>query len=1222
MKSNLKKILLTSTVFTCLNASFNLVFADATNSGDIETPAPEGYHAHHAENFVEKIKANLLFETIKKQQKEHRDTLQADVALMLGALGRRITLPPKPEDVQAAKNAYDQAKNTYDALSQSSSFTDLDSAPEANPYINFLAANNVISDTTLFYPNNLVTRAESAKLIATAFGYDGSTANASIFTDVTTTNWSANYIKFLVDQGIIDTTSTTFNPNNNTARAIFAMWLAKAMGYTDSSVIANSQFIDVSSFYAPAKYINFLVGKGVIDDKTTSTFRPTANITRAESAIWLAKAMGAPPTISAAKTAMDTAKAKYDDLSAKSTAGAIITPSTTPFTDSATLKKLTNIITAALTADADAINDVEDKHNAKTTSNEVDTADTLLQKANTYQTEIDANSLQTAHEHYRLAYFLMNKLQPWIEKNYYKDPVEVETILKDKIPTHYPDWIDKKVLEKTEKLTLQTGEAVENSVATVNFPIKITADSFETAKVYRYDGQYGTEVQVIPTLAKDGKSATITGLTQYGVYYVAVGGKEYYFTVENKAANEFIYAPEGVVKIDSEPSVGLRALAKDEAKFIPKLTLRKGNAAVDENSFTVSIDDGKTWQKLSAFATNDFLKDNKTVYFKGLGVGDYTFEVASPYPERFSTAKTSFRILPQIIKPTTASINNQPVTTGGTGNTTATATSGGSSSGESTTSTTPTLTYSELQVVNDYDLRATGTVKNIPEDTYNVTIKGETHTMVVNGDETFYVSLAGQSFASGERVTVTITDGTYAGKTFSFNMPTVTIPAITATNGNGIGTLTFGSDVFSGQTPSSITVTDPESGVTLDDQSAVSSKEATFKVTVPNVNGSIDVTTNVSIAGVTFTNVTINVTNTATVSLTVNGALDNTQAEEVGSIDFILSGDVSEGDTIHLNDSANDYTVAAAEDTDLFVSVPTDALIEAFDAATGSSTFTLEFTDTKNNAVGSYELAIKSATMTAANTVQFSDLDPITSYSVSVVTADGTWYTGSTAPINTDVSGNLLFEITDAISSGTYYAFISDSENVVGIGKFEVQGGASTVFDAISITRDAANLVFRTNGPSSDMVTIDNGILTTATQLDEHGAVSVDMAKLLGGPVPLEQGGHELTVTNTTTGGIDNTPLNLEVVGVLFVGSDPVTITITTTDTGTGKIGTGDFTVEVINSSGTQIGSSVDMNINTSGDKTITLPLGLYTGGATYYTIIKDTKGDVVGIGKFEYPNT
>lgn len=1220
MKSNLKKILLTSTVFTCLNASFNLVFADATNSGDIETPAPEGYHAHHAENFVEKIKANLLFETIKKQQKEHRDTLQADVALMLGALGRRITLPPKPEDVQAAKNAYDQAKNTYDALSQSSSFTDLDSAPEANPYINFLAANNVISDTTLFYPNNLVTRAESAKLIATAFGYDGSTANASIFTDVTTTNWSANYIKFLVDQGIIDTTSTTFNPNNNTARAIFAMWLAKAMGYTDSSVIANSQFIDVSSFYAPAKYINFLVGKGVIDDKTTSTFRPTANITRAESAIWLAKAMGAPPTISAAKTAMDTAKAKYDDLSAKSTAGAIITPSTTPFTDSATLKKLTNIITAALTADADAINDVEDKHNAKTTSNEVDTADTLLQKANTYQTEIDANILQTAHEHYRLAYFLMNKLKPWIEKNYNKDPVEVETILKDKIPTHYPDWIDDDVAEKIEILTLQTGDVVNKDDTTVNFPIKITADSLKDVKVYRYDGQYGTEVTTPYTISRaaNGKSATITGLSQYGVYYVDVGEKKYYFTVENKAANEFIYAPEGVVKIDSEPKDGLMELAATDAKFIPKLTLISGNAAVDENSFTVSLD-GKNWKTLSAFATNDFLKDNKTVYFKGLGVGDYTFEVASPYPERFSTAKTSFRILPQIIKPTTASINNQPVTTGGTGNTTATATSGGSSSGESTTSTTPTLTYSELQVVNDYDLRATGTVKNIPEDTYNVTIKGETHTMVVDASGNFYVSLAGMSFRSGETVTVQMTDGTY-NKSFNFTMPTVTIPAITATNGVGIGKLTFESDVFNGQTPSPITVAAQGSGVTLDAPSAVSSKEATFKVTVPNVNGSIDVTTNVSIAGVTFTNVTINVTNTATVSLTVNGALDNTQAEEVGSIDFILSGDVSEGDTIHLNDSANDYTVAAAEDTDLFVSVPTDALIEAFDAATGSSTFTLEFTDTKNNAVGSYELAIKSATMTAANTVQFSDLDPITSYSVSVVTADGTWYTGSTAPINTDVSGNLLFEITDAISSGTYYAFISDSENVVAMATFTVDDPVP--FDAINITRDAANLVFNTNGAAGNTVSIkdenDNPILTTETQLDENKAVSVDMAKLLVGPAPLlAQGGHELTVTNDATGGTDT--LNLEVVGVAKVGSN---LTITTTDTGTGKIGTGDFTVDVIDSSGKQIGSSVDMNINTSGDKTITLPLGLYTGGATYYTIIKDTKGDVVGIGKFEYPNT
>ena len=83
MESKFKKILLQSTVFTCLSSGVNVTMA---LEGDRETTATAEYHSHHAENFVNVADTNPAMAAIKKQQQAHRETIVADVTLMLGAI--------------------------------------------------------------------------------------------------------------------------------------------------------------------------------------------------------------------------------------------------------------------------------------------------------------------------------------------------------------------------------------------------------------------------------------------------------------------------------------------------------------------------------------------------------------------------------------------------------------------------------------------------------------------------------------------------------------------------------------------------------------------------------------------------------------------------------------------------------------------------------------------------------------------------------------------------------------------------------------------------------------------------------------------------------------------------------------------------------------------------------------------------------------------------------
>lgn len=107
------------------------------------------------------------------------------------------------------------------------------------------------------------------------------------FTDVQKGNWEENGIMSLVHKGVISGyPDGTFKPNQITTRGEFVSLLNKVFGLKNSSEI---QFTDVSKELWCYDAISVAVGEGYIAGYPDGSFRPNAPITREEAAVLLAK---------------------------------------------------------------------------------------------------------------------------------------------------------------------------------------------------------------------------------------------------------------------------------------------------------------------------------------------------------------------------------------------------------------------------------------------------------------------------------------------------------------------------------------------------------------------------------------------------------------------------------------------------------------------------------------------------------------------------------------------------------------------------------------------------------------------------------------------------------------------------------------------------------------------------------------------------------------------
>ncbi|MFC3884608.1 S-layer homology domain-containing protein [Bacillus songklensis] len=141
-----------------------------------------------------------------------------------------------------------------------------------------------------FQPNQNVTRAQAAKLIANAIGFkEEKVTDQTAFTDIPEDNEFLPYVRFLKQKGIMSGYKDgTFKPEEKLTRAQMAKLVAMAFQLKGHSA---KPFKDVPNGHWAADYIDALTVNGIATGKPDGTFAPNEKVTRAQAAAFLYRAL-------------------------------------------------------------------------------------------------------------------------------------------------------------------------------------------------------------------------------------------------------------------------------------------------------------------------------------------------------------------------------------------------------------------------------------------------------------------------------------------------------------------------------------------------------------------------------------------------------------------------------------------------------------------------------------------------------------------------------------------------------------------------------------------------------------------------------------------------------------------------------------------------------------------------------------------------------------------
>ena len=172
-------------------------------------------------------------------------------------------------------------------------FTDVPEGHWSYPYIKELYEAGVVSGTsaTTFEPTANVTRAQFVTMIAGLAGADVTPYTDGKFTDVPSGTWYAPYVNWAAANAIVSGTSaTTFDPNATISRQDMAVML---YNYTQQYGVQLDQtavtaFTDESSIAAYAlPAVQALHSAGVFSGMPDGSFRPYATATREQACVVL-----------------------------------------------------------------------------------------------------------------------------------------------------------------------------------------------------------------------------------------------------------------------------------------------------------------------------------------------------------------------------------------------------------------------------------------------------------------------------------------------------------------------------------------------------------------------------------------------------------------------------------------------------------------------------------------------------------------------------------------------------------------------------------------------------------------------------------------------------------------------------------------------------------------------------------------------------------------------
>jgi len=112
------------------------------------------------------------------------------------------------------------------------------------------------------------------------------------FADMGADHWAAGPVQYLVAEGVVSGYADgTFRPNENVTRAQFAKMLVGAMGW-DLQAPAAGNFSDVPSDHWAYAFVETAAAYGILSGYADGTFRPYANVTRAQVAKMIVNAQG------------------------------------------------------------------------------------------------------------------------------------------------------------------------------------------------------------------------------------------------------------------------------------------------------------------------------------------------------------------------------------------------------------------------------------------------------------------------------------------------------------------------------------------------------------------------------------------------------------------------------------------------------------------------------------------------------------------------------------------------------------------------------------------------------------------------------------------------------------------------------------------------------------------------------------------------------------------
>jgi 2',3'-cyclic-nucleotide 2'-phosphodiesterase (5'-nucleotidase family) len=163
-----------------------------------------------------------------------------------------------------------------------------------NVYLDTLAKHGVLQQRYPggeFRPDMIVTRAQFVTLVVRSLSYDLNewfNLKMNTFKDVPTSYWASPYIDILASRGFIKGYGDgTFRPDATISEEEAVVVLSRALGVKDFEGVSYvlGKFTDASLVSSWARdYLNFMVGKGILNGYSDNTLRPKASMTLAELA--------------------------------------------------------------------------------------------------------------------------------------------------------------------------------------------------------------------------------------------------------------------------------------------------------------------------------------------------------------------------------------------------------------------------------------------------------------------------------------------------------------------------------------------------------------------------------------------------------------------------------------------------------------------------------------------------------------------------------------------------------------------------------------------------------------------------------------------------------------------------------------------------------------------------------------------------------------------------